>query len=91
MTRRELFGLIVMSASGGDSRAAAILGPGGEPLIQTKDGKPVTEWGQLVDNVMADVPIGTWASLDIVVKRTHENPSRYEIDYLYRSAPAAGR
>jgi hypothetical protein len=88
MDRRELFKLIVMSATGAAAEPTVVPPPGmGEQFVDTVTKKPVTEWGQLVDVLMADVPTGTYGRLEAVLKRTHSAPNRYELDSIRITAP----
>jgi hypothetical protein len=81
MTRRELFGLVVMTATGKpkEPEITSTLGP----LVDNKLKKPVTEWGQFIDTLMDEVPDNVFAKLEYSLKRTHRAPCRYEVSYVW--------
>jgi hypothetical protein len=84
MTRRELFKLVAVSASTASGEPTVTV-PGGE-MRNVKADRPIREWGELIDALSADVPVGTYARLETVFKRTNAQPARYEVDYVLLQA-----
>lgn len=69
--------------------AQAVLPGGSEYVPKRPPTKAEGELGALIAETFAQAPAGEWITVKMILRRTQDDPQRFEIDYLHGSVPGS--